>query len=109
MNYKTFHWTAPTKNTDGTDITYPLDYAFWANEVGDEPAEILTTPGVLNADGKYEAPIASMPFFVPGKTYEVRLQTVDHRNPANRSIQSNKVTFTLSNEVPEVPLDFSVE
>lgn len=108
MNHNKFQWTAPTKNTDGTDITYALDYAFWANKVGDEPTEVFTTPGSLNEDGKYEAPIADMPFFEAGNRYEVRLQAVDHRDAANRSALTNPLTFTLSNEVPEAPLDFSV-
>lgn len=108
-SHKAFFWTAPTKNTDGTPITYPLDYTFYANKVGDAPQAILTTPGALNPDGRYTAPIADMPFFQFGNTYETRLQAVNHNKPTEVSAQSNAVTFAYDSvENPEAPLDLAV-
>lgn len=103
-----FFWTAPTKNVDGTPITYSLDYDFEAREVGGTFAVIFTTPGHLNPDGKYTAPISDMPFFELGKSYEVGLVAVNHAAPADRSVRSNTVSFTLVDTTPQPPLDFSV-
>jgi hypothetical protein len=48
VNPRQFSWTAPTQNTDGTDITEALNYRL---ELDGSP--FLDFPGVLNPDGKY--------------------------------------------------------
>jgi hypothetical protein len=108
LNHTKFTWTAPTKNVDGTPITYALDYTFYANKVGDQPVAILTTPGSLNPQGQYEAPIADMPFFVPGFSYETRLTARQHDNQANESAKTNPLTFALTDTTPQSPLDLAV-
>lgn len=105
-----FFWTAPTKNVDGTDINYELVYGFEARIAGAQvPFEqVYVTPGSLNPDGQYTAPLSDMPYFELGKSYEVGLRAIQKDDTTNFSARTNTLTFTVTDKTPQPPLAFSV-
>lgn len=105
-NPKTMSWEAPTTNEDGTEITYALEY-----EVGLKPPEgpfyvIVTIPGQLQEDDRYTAPIADLS--LEHGEYTIALRSFAKENPERVSAWSNAVTFVLSAEIPERPLELRV-
>ena len=105
INPQNFRWRAPTQNVDGTPITSPLDYEL-GQLVGGEMQPMVVIIGELQPDGLYEAPVSDMSFEEGEHTVALRAINVDR--PESVSDWSNQVTFIISDEVPEAPLDFSV-
>lgn len=65
-------WTAPTKNTDGTDVVGPLNYQLYVDGVAQ-----VSFPGVLNPNGDFEQELAPLGVFTNDGTFEVYLTTID--------------------------------
>lgn len=105
-NKTKFTWQAPTENTDGTAIDYPLDYELGvAVDTIYQPVSVF--PGTLNPDGTYEALIANFAAFDAFGTYEVVLRAINRNNPTAISDWSAPLVFTLSAEIPTAPLAFA--
>lgn len=107
INPKTMSWTAPTTNVDGTPITYELEYevGLLTADQGDyEP--IVTIPGTLRTDERYEAPIADLELLAGEHVMALRSFAKD--DPEWMSEWSEPVTFAISDEIPNAPLDLRV-
>ena len=104
-NPETMSWTAPTTNVDGTEITYALEY-----EVGLEHngvfAPIVTIPGQLKEGDRYTAPIADLPLEYGEHT--IAMRSFAKEDPDRKSVWSAPVSFVLSEEIPNAPLDLRV-
>lgn len=96
-------WRAPTLNTDGTPIDYALDYELGVVE-GSAVTPVAVFPGSLNPDGTYEQPLSA---FGPG-SHTIVLRALNRNQPDLRSVWTNPVTFVVSTETPQPPLDFAV-
>jgi len=99
-------WTAPTENEDGTPIDYELSYDVGKKLADGSFVPIYTTPGSLNPDGTYEAPIAEMGF-EDGK-HEIAMRAFRVDVPTLRSVWSNTVQFEVEVNKPGAPLDVTV-
>ena len=55
INPEQFKWTAPTKNTDGSDIVGELSYTMTL-----DGEDFLSFPGTLNPDGQFYQSTADM-------------------------------------------------
>lgn len=104
LNPKNLIWRAPTENTDGSEITYALEYevGLMTNGVF---APILTVPGQLRVDQLYEAPIGHMALGVG--EHEIALRSFAKDDPELRSEWSESVRFRIE-EVPTAPLELRV-
>ncbi|SOB76157.1 hypothetical protein SAMN04488490_1834 [Marinobacter sp. LV10R510-11A] len=106
VNPKTLSWAASTTNVDGTPITYELEYEVGL-QAGSGPFErIMTIPGSLRSDERYEAPIADIQL-PPGK-YVMALRSFAKEDPERVSEWSEPVTFAISDEIPNAPLELRV-
>lgn len=105
INPKTMSWEAPTTNVDGTPITYALEYEVGLDQNG-VLAPIVTIPGQLKEGDSYTAPIADLPLEYGEHTIAMRSFAKD--DPGRMSAWSEPVSFVLSEEIPNAPLDFRV-
>lgn len=105
INPQTMIWTAPTTNTDGSDITYLLEYEVGLDQDG-VFAPIVTIPGQLTENGEYTAPISDLP--LEYGEHMIAMRSFAKEDPARKSEWSDPVTFVLSEEIPRAPLDFRV-
>jgi len=102
-------WLAPTENTDGTAIDYPLAYQLYINDVA-----TMVLPGTLNGE-RYEFALADVPAMQSPGNYTLTLtafpEGVDlEQEPLRESGKSNAlVVLTLSVTVPKEPADLSSE
>lgn len=105
INPETLSWTAPTTNVDGTEITYVLEYEVGLSE-NDMFVPIVTIPGQLADNDRYTAPIADLPLEYGEHT--IALRSFAKEDPDRKSVWSAPVSFVLSEEIPNAPLDFRV-
>ena len=99
-------WTAPTQDTDGNEILYSMSYQLYVDSVA-----ILTFPGTLNPDGRYQFPIADVPALqVPGE-YSLTLTAFPDESPELESDPSNSVSLFVMVAIvnPKAPADVSLE
>ena len=99
INPKEFSWTAPTQNTDGSDIVGNLAYTMI---LGGE--DFLSFPGTLNPDGKYYESTVDMN--LPKGSSVVELVAFYTDSPALRSDPSNSLEIIVGVADPKPPLDF---
>jgi hypothetical protein len=102
INPTKLSWTAPTTNTDGTEITYDLEY-----EVGQVTStgtiiSIMVVASQLQPDGQYEIPLEDITLDYGEHT--LVMCTFAKDNPYRKSAWSAGVSFILSAEIPNVPL-----
>lgn len=103
-NPRRIFWRAPTENTDGTPIDYPLAYNLYVNDV-------LTAsfPGTLNEDGTYEFLFADLGSpLPPEQTHVVALTAFSTENPARESAKSTTAEV-LFFKVPKAPFGLVAE
>lgn len=105
-NPETMSWEAPTTNVDGTEITYDLEY-----EVGLKTKEgpfdvIVTIPGQLQDGGRYTAPLSDLALDYGEHTIAMRSFAKDDLSRV--SAWSEPVSFVLSEEIPNAPLELRV-
>lgn len=99
-------WLAPTQNVDGTDIDYALSYRLYV-----DATPVMTFPGTLNPDGRYQFPLADVPAISEPGTYTLKLTAfpdgVDlEQEPERESDPSNELAVTtLVIVVPKGPSD----
>lgn len=107
VNPKTLSWTAPTENVDGSPIDYDLNYEVGLVDIDTgDIVPIMTLPGSLNPDGRYEAPIDEL-MLNPGD-YTLALRAYEKGNESRESAWSDsRVNFALMT-VPTAPLDLKV-
>lgn len=106
VNPKTISWTAPTTNVDGTEITYALEYEVGIDVAGEGGyMPLVTIPGQLQTDGRYEAPIADLPL-MEGE-HVIAMRSFAKEDPELKSEWSEPVMFALK-PVPNAPLDLRV-
>lgn len=102
-------WIAPTQNTDGTTIDYPLAYQLYIDD-----AATMVLPGTLNGD-RYEFKLADVPALQSPGSYTLTLtafpEGVDlEQEPLRESGKSNAlVVLTLTVTVPKEPSDLASE
>jgi len=101
---KTFLWTPPTQNTDGSPL---LDseisaYNIFCAESAAASATLLGTVTNTGNTNQWTSPDGSLP---PG-TYDCFATTL--RNDGAESGRSNTVNFTVPVSTPEPPTGFSV-
>ena len=107
VNPEILSWTAPDTNRDGTPITYALQYEVGLDDAGGEGYEaLMTIPGQLQDDDRYEAPVADLGL-EPGE-HVIALRTFAKEDPARKSEWSAPVMFVISEEIPSAPLDLRV-
>ncbi len=99
INPKEFKWTAPTKNTDGSDVEGDLSYTLTVDE-----ADFLSFPGTLNPDGKFFESTANMN--LPDGASTVALKAFYLSAPSLVSKPSNAMDIIMGVTNPEPPLDF---
>lgn len=87
--------TPPTLNVDGTAITGPLTFNFYASQVSGGPYSLLTTEGVCEATVVLD----------PGDWYFVATSV---NELGEESAYSNEVTKTVPNPVPSPPTNLTV-
>lgn len=99
-------WTAPTTNTDGTPIQYEVDYELGV--VGEDGGITpkLVVVGELRDSDDYVAQISEMGF--EKGTHKVALRALAADDPERASEWSAPVSFTISDEIPNPPLDLAV-
>lgn len=90
---KTFSWTAPTQNTDGSALA-PAQIAGYTITCG---ARVLTVNGPVTS---FKAD------FGPG---DYTCSAVTRATNGQVSAPSNTVSFTVPQPVPGAPADFSVD
>ena len=105
INPTTLSWKAPTENEDNTPIDYELGYEVGV-KAGDTFMPIYATPGSLNPDGNYEAPIEAMNFQDGVHTIAMRAFRAD--SPSVMSKWSNELSFEIENDRPNAPFDIAV-
>jgi hypothetical protein len=104
VNPKTISWSAPTTNTDGTEIAYALEYEVGrVSDAGIDP--IMVVASQLQEGGQYNAPITDISLDYGEHTLVLRTFAKD--DPERKSDWSESVTFALSAEIPNAPLDLS--
>ena len=96
---RTLKWAAPTENTDGSPITGALTYNLYVDN-----AHVLSFPGTLNAEGKYEFAIADVSAMNVDAAYILNLTAVDE--DGDESDFSNSIEILRVGR-PNRPLDFS--
>lgn len=108
INPEMFQWRAPNTNTDGTPITVPLDYELGVSNESGVFEPYMTIAGILQTDDVYQAPISDA--FTEFGEYTVSLRTVARLDADNttHSAWSLPVEFTISAQVPNSPLEFTV-
>jgi hypothetical protein len=104
VNPKVIAWSAPTTNTDGTQIAYALEYEVGQVLVGGI-VPIMVVASQLQEGGKYNAPITDISLDYGEHTLVLRTFAKD--DPERKSDWSASVTFALSAEIPSAPLDLS--
>lgn len=102
INPKNLSWTAPTENTDGSPIENALSYRLVVN--GTDFADF---PGSLNADGRFEQPIAMLG--LPEGRHTLHLKAFYVEDPDSISDPSNGVEIFLGVLKPNPPTAFSAE
>lgn len=98
INPKEFSWTAPTQNTDGSDIVGNLSYTLTL-----DGEDFLSFPGALNPDGKFYESTENMN--LPDGASSVALKAFDIDKP-NLVSKPSGVLEIIVGVVPEAPLDF---
>jgi len=89
-------WNAPTVNTDGSAVTDALTYNLYIDAVN-----MLSFPGSLNTEGKYEFPLADVPAIESPNTYAFELTAVDAGG--DESGKSNAIDIVRVETVPNAP------
>ena len=93
-------WTAPTKNTDGTDIAGDLSYRLTV-----DGTVFLDFPGTLNPDGRFSESMDALG--LSDGAHTLTLQSFYVSQPSLLSDPSNSLDIVLGVTRPDVPLDFS--
>lgn len=99
-------WLAPTQNVDGTDIDYALTYRLYV-----DAQPVMTFPGTLNPDGRYQFPLADVAALSSEGAHELTLtafpEGIDlEAEPERESDPSNAITITtVVIVVPKGPSD----
>lgn len=113
MQPTAYRWRAPTQFTDGVPITVPLNYEIGRDDDQDGPGDFVPLYTVVGSlipaasPEMYEAPVGSL-VFDPG-IHRLAIRALNPGvSPITTSEWSNYDEFTVSNDVPETPLDFSV-
>jgi hypothetical protein len=98
-------WSAPKTNEDGTEITYSLEYEVGKLVAPDTIEPIMVVASQLQEGGRYEAPLSDVALGYGEHT--LMLRTFAKDDPKRKSKWSVGVTFALSAEIPNAPLDLS--
>jgi hypothetical protein len=104
VNPKVIAWSAPTTNTDGTQIAYALEYEVGQVLVGGI-VPIMVVASQLQEGGQYNAPIADIALDFGEHTLVLR--TFAKEDQERKSEWSVGVTFALSAQIPNPPFDVS--
>jgi len=101
---KTFTWTPPTQNTDGSPLidSEISSYSIFCAEVNATQATLLGTVTNTGNTNQWTSPDGSLP---PG-TYDCFATTV--RNDGAESGRSNTINFSVPQATPAPPTGFSV-
>lgn len=101
---KTFTWTPPTQNTDGSPLidSEIASYNIFCAEVNATQATLLGTVTNTGNTNQWTSPDGSLP---PG-TYDCFATTV--RNDGAESGRSNTINFSVPQATPDPPTGFSV-
>ncbi len=101
---KTFSWTPPTQNTDGSPLldSEISSYNIFCAEIGAPQATLLGTVTNTGNTTQWTSPDGSLP---PG-TYDCFATTL--RNDGAESERSNTVNFSVPQSTPSRPTGFSV-
>lgn len=106
INPEKLSWSAPTKNTDGSDITEPLSYTLGVSDDGGEFVETLSFPGSLNPDGSYSVAFSELALEPGAHSIALRAFYVDQ--PEAKSGWSGALDIVL-HAVPEAPFGLAAE
>lgn len=99
-------WLAPTQNVDGTDIDYSLSYRLYVDSL-----PVMTFPGTLNPDGRYQFALADVPALGSEGVYELKLTAFPEGTdldikPELESDPSNAISITtIVVIIPKGPSD----
>ena len=99
INPTKFSWTAPTQNTDGSDIVGELSYTMTL-----DGTDFLSFPGSLNPDGKFYELTENMNLPAGASTFALKAFYID--KPSLISDPSNSIEIIMGVTNPEAPLDF---
>jgi hypothetical protein len=105
INPENVLWTAPTKRTDGSAITTPLNYEI-GHRVGGNLVPIAIIVGSLQTNGVYKAPLADFSF--GDGPHEIALRATESGTKLT-SAWSDTVTFEIVSAGPQPPLALAVE
>lgn len=98
-------WRGPSTNTDGTPIQYDVNYELGV--VGDDGiTPKLVVVANLRESEDYEAQISEMGF--DKGSHEVVLRAIPADDPTRASEWSEPVSFIISDEIPNPPLELAV-
>ena len=92
-------WTAPTTNTDGSDIVGGLTYNLYLWDAGVAGA-ILSFPGSLNPDGQYGFPLDQIAAFDTDRVYDLSLTAVDDDGDESDHSNHTEVTRAMAPLAP---------
>lgn len=106
INPTNLTWRAPTTNTDGTPIQYELSYELGVVGPQGDIQPYVTVVGSLRETDDYVAPISDMQF--SAGEHQVVLRALAENDPQRASEWSQPVTFIISDEIPNAPLDVAV-
>jgi len=99
INPTEFKWTAPTQNTDDSDIVGDLSYIMTLNG-----EDFLSFPGTLNPDGKFFESTENMN--LPDGASSIALKAFYVDQPNLVSDPSNSLDIIVGVTQPKPPLDF---
>lgn len=92
-------WLAPTLNSDGTPIDYPLGYNLYIDGVVNS-----ALPATLNPAGRFEFPLDGVSALAASGTYQLTVTAFNTDDPFAESAESNPVSI-ISFGIPESPTD----
>ena len=107
INPERFRWKAPENNQDGTPIDYELDYELGLMNEDGEIVPFVVIPEKLQDNEYYTAEIEQ--FDLDAGQFEFAIRSFAANDRDRKSQWSETVEFAISDRIPSLPLEFSVE
>jgi len=107
VNPQRLIWTGPTKNVDGSAITYEIDYEVGFSDEQGAFQPYMVVVGSLREDGQFVAQISDMALDDGVKVLAMR--AIRRDLPALRSAWSRPVEFEIARSEPDAPFNVAVE
>lgn len=107
INPTDLKWSAPAHNTDGSEITEPLNYTLGVAGEDGEFTEALSFPGALNQDGTYQVAFADLA--LENGAHTIALRAFYLGQPDLHSDWSGSLDIILGMAAPNPPFGLAAE